>query len=75
MGVLVLKRRFQQRVYIDVPPGWSGRIVVQVTETTPTYCRLGIDAADVVKVFREELLAKAAPAETADDAEFREGLA
>lgn len=76
MGVLVLKRRYWQRVFLDIPPGFAGgRVTVQVVEASRGYTRLAVDAPEEVKVWREELLSKAEAAETVDDAEFREGLA
>lgn len=60
--MLVLSRKINEKIIID------GGIVITVVKVEGGQVRLGIEAPSHVKVYREELLAKANAARSAEPA-------
>lgn len=47
-----------RKVYLDIPPGCTGRIEIELLEVDRNKARFGITAPDEVAIYREEVQAR-----------------
>lgn len=59
--MLVLSRRVDEDVVIDIPPGFSGRIRVIVSSIRDNKTRLAFDADRRIGIYRSEVLLREEP--------------